>query len=151
MQQPPLLPSSIHFNCSQVIALKKVPQNPRNDKPVRLPLPHPIYDLDAGTEVCLFVKDHKGAPPAPFCAPGGMREGMGGTRNSHRQLSGGLGASRGERGADLQRQRRRSAESRRPRPRLPELAGEGHKAGKLKVKEERLAGVAKVVGVSKLK
>eukprot|EP00887_Chlorella_sp_A99_P005117 scaffold25.g5117.t1 len=71
-----------------VIALKKVPQKPRNDKPQRLPLPHPIYVLGEGVEVCLFVKDHK---------------------------------------------------------------GEGHKAGKLKVKEERVAGVAKVIGLSKLK
>ena len=31
------------------------------------------------------------------------------------------------------------------------VAGEGHKAAKLKVKEERVAGVAKVVGISKLK
>lgn len=34
---------------------------------------------------------------------------------------------------------------------LRPAAGEGHKAGKLKVKEERVAGVAKVIGLSKLK
>ena len=43
----------------QVIALKKVPQKPRNDKPLRIPIPHPIYTVD-NAEVCLFVKDHKG-------------------------------------------------------------------------------------------
>lgn len=44
----------------QVIALKKVPQKPRNDKPLRIPIPHPIHTAE-GAEVCLFVKDHKGA------------------------------------------------------------------------------------------
>uniref|UniRef100_A0A1D2A9P3 Ribosomal L1 domain-containing protein 1 n=1 Tax=Auxenochlorella protothecoides TaxID=3075 RepID=A0A1D2A9P3_AUXPR len=69
------------------IALKKVPQTPRKDKPVRLNIPHPIYSLE-GAEVCLFVKDSK---------------------------------------------------------------GEGHKASKKKVKEEQIAGVTKVVGLSKLR
>lgn len=45
---------------AQVIALKKVPQKPRSDKPIRIPIPHPIYSADGGTDVCLFVKDHKG-------------------------------------------------------------------------------------------
>ena len=45
---------------AQVIALKKIPQKPRNDKPVRIHIPHPIYAVD-NAEVCLFVKDHKGA------------------------------------------------------------------------------------------
>lgn len=31
------------------------------------------------------------------------------------------------------------------------VAGEGHKAAKLKVREERVAGISKVVGVSKLR
>lgn len=31
------------------------------------------------------------------------------------------------------------------------LAGEGHKAAKLRVKQQKVAGVAKVIGVSKLK
>ncbi len=44
---------------AQVIALKKIPSGKRNDKPLRLPLPHPIYNVE-GTEVCLIVKDHKG-------------------------------------------------------------------------------------------
>lgn len=43
----------------QVIALKKIPQRPRNDKPIRIPIPHPIHSTD-NAEVCLFVKDHKG-------------------------------------------------------------------------------------------
>lgn len=30
-------------------------------------------------------------------------------------------------------------------------AGEGHKAAKLKVREERIKGISKVVGISKLK
>ncbi|KAL3138723.1 hypothetical protein ABBQ32_006478 [Trebouxia sp. C0010 RCD-2024] len=68
-------------------ALKKTPQPPKNPSPVRLPLPHPIYD-SRNAEVCLFVKDHK---------------------------------------------------------------GEGHKAAKLRVKQQKVAGVAKVIGVSKLK
>lgn len=70
-----------------VIALKKIPQKPRNDKPIRIPIPHPIYTTE-NVEVCLFVKDHK---------------------------------------------------------------GEGHKAAKGKVREERVAGIAKVVGLSKLR
>ncbi|PSC67503.1 ribosomal L1 [Micractinium conductrix] len=70
-----------------VIALKKIPQRPRNDKPIRIPIPHPIHSTD-NAEVCLFVKDHK---------------------------------------------------------------GEGHKAAKSKVREERVAGISKVVGLSKLK
>lgn len=69
------------------IALKKTPQPPKNPSPIRLPLPHPIYDSQ-NAEVCLFVKDHK---------------------------------------------------------------GEGHKAAKLRVKQQKVAGVAKVIGVSKLK
>jgi ribosome biogenesis protein UTP30 len=39
--------------------LKKIPEQRRKDKPVRLPLPHPIYSA-AETEVCLIVKDHAG-------------------------------------------------------------------------------------------
>ncbi|KAK9915946.1 hypothetical protein WJX75_006320 [Coccomyxa subellipsoidea] len=70
-----------------IIALKKTPQEARKDKPVRIPLPHSLYDFD-GAEVCLIVKDHK---------------------------------------------------------------GEGHKAAKQRVKEQKLAKVAKVVGVSKLR
>ncbi|RMZ55408.1 hypothetical protein APUTEX25_003532, partial [Auxenochlorella protothecoides] len=58
------------------IALKKVPQTPRKDKPVRLNIPHPIYSLEGA---------------------------------------------------------------------------EGHKASKKKVKEEQIAGVTKVVGLSKLR
>ncbi|KFM23516.1 Ribosomal L1 domain-containing protein 1 [Auxenochlorella protothecoides] len=58
------------------IALKKVPQTPRKDKPVRLNIPHPIYCLEGA---------------------------------------------------------------------------EGHKASKKKVKEEQIAGVTKVVGLSKLR
>lgn len=46
--------------------MKKVPQKPRNDKPVRIPIPHPIYTVD-NAEVCLFVKDHKGE--GPLCQP----------------------------------------------------------------------------------
>lgn len=41
------------------IALKRMPTVPGSNKPVRLPLPHPIYTLDT-TEVCLIVKDIKG-------------------------------------------------------------------------------------------
>ena len=48
----------------QVIALKKVPQKPRNDKPLRITIPHPIHTAE-GAEVCLFVKDHKGALQSP--------------------------------------------------------------------------------------
>lgn len=36
-------------------------------------------------------------------------------------------------------------------PSLPSSAGEGHKEAKKKVREEKVAGVAKVVGLSKLK
>jgi len=42
-----------------VIALKKIPKGKRNDKPIRIPLPHPIYNTQE-TEICLIVKDHKG-------------------------------------------------------------------------------------------
>lgn len=71
----------------QVIALKKIPQEKRNDKPIRIPLPNPIYSLE-GVEICLFVKDHK---------------------------------------------------------------GEGHKAAKAKLRDDPIAGVAKIIGISKLK
>lgn len=42
-----------------VVALKKAPVGPRKDKPIRLPIPHPLFSTD-GAEICLFVKDHKG-------------------------------------------------------------------------------------------
>ena len=48
----------------QTIALKKTPQAPRRDKPLRIPLPHPLYDFE-GAEVCLLVKDHKGGAWLP--------------------------------------------------------------------------------------
>lgn len=67
--------------------MKKVPPKSRNDKPIRIPLPNPIYDTE-GTEICLFVKDKK---------------------------------------------------------------GEGHKGAKLKVKEDRIQGISKVIGLGKLK
>ncbi|KAK9809197.1 hypothetical protein WJX72_011165 [[Myrmecia] bisecta] len=70
-----------------LIALKKIPQGPRKDKPIRLPVPHSLYDFD-GAEVCLIVKDHK---------------------------------------------------------------GEGHKAAKERVKQQQIAKVSKVIGLSKLK
>ncbi|GFR47144.1 hypothetical protein Agub_g8834 [Astrephomene gubernaculifera] len=38
------------------IALKKMPLQPRKDKPVPLPLPHPLYSTE-GQDICLFVKD----------------------------------------------------------------------------------------------
>lgn len=41
------------------ITLKSVPTGPRKDKPVRLALPHPIYEVGKA-EVCLFVKDRAG-------------------------------------------------------------------------------------------
>lgn len=53
------LPPPLHRCWLQVIALKKIPQKPRNDKPIRIPIPHPIYTTE-NVEVCLFVKDHKG-------------------------------------------------------------------------------------------
>ena len=39
-----------------LLALKKMPMQPRKDKPVALHVPHPLYSLE-GQEVCLFVKD----------------------------------------------------------------------------------------------
>lgn len=39
-----------------LLALKKMPMQPRKDKPVALHIPHPLYSLE-GQEVCLFVKD----------------------------------------------------------------------------------------------
>ncbi|KAK9843779.1 hypothetical protein WJX81_005938 [Elliptochloris bilobata] len=71
-----------------IVALKKTPQQGRKDKPLRIPLPHSLYDFD-GAEVCLFVKDQK--------------------------------------------------------------SGEGHKAAKKRLKAGQAAGVAKVVGTSKLR
>ncbi len=41
------------------LSLKTMPLQSRKDKPVRLPLPHPIFSPD-GAEICLFVKDHQG-------------------------------------------------------------------------------------------
>lgn len=41
------------------IALKKAPQASRKDKPIRIPIPHPLYTAD-GASICLFVRDHKG-------------------------------------------------------------------------------------------
>lgn len=42
-----------------VVSLKKAPVGPRKDKPIPIPIPHPLYSAE-GAEVCLFVKDHKG-------------------------------------------------------------------------------------------
>ncbi|CAG9462145.1 unnamed protein product [Pedinophyceae sp. YPF-701] len=53
-----LLPDGDDFMSLQ-IALQKMPVTPRKDKPVRLPVPHPLYEV-GGCEVCLIVKDHKG-------------------------------------------------------------------------------------------
>lgn len=64
-----------------------MPDTRGKDKPIPVPLPHPLYSVEE-TEVCLFVKDHK---------------------------------------------------------------GEGHKESKNKVKAEKIPGIAKVVGISKLK
>jgi ribosome biogenesis protein UTP30 len=112
------------------VALKKIPQKPRNDKPLRIPLPHPIYAVE-GAELCLFVKDHAGeqnrAERAAACAAQG-RSGS---------CSGGVPGPSRWTWVD-------------PRRALT-AAGEGHKAAKLKVKEEQVAGVAKVVGISKLR
>lgn len=41
------------------LALKKMPLQSRKDKPVPLPLPHPLWTPE-GAEICLFVKDHQG-------------------------------------------------------------------------------------------
>lgn len=82
--EPLIDPISTH---DQVIALKKMPDTRGKDKPVPIPLPHPLYSVE-DTEVCLFVKDHK---------------------------------------------------------------GEGHKESKNKVKAEKIPGIAKVIGISKLK
>ncbi|GIL44408.1 hypothetical protein Vafri_1884 [Volvox africanus] len=38
------------------LALKKMPLQSRKDKPVSLPLPHPLYTPE-GQDICLFVKD----------------------------------------------------------------------------------------------
>lgn len=43
-----------------VVALKRAPTGPRKDKPLRIALPHALYEANSGAEVCLFVKDHKG-------------------------------------------------------------------------------------------
>ncbi|KAF8070870.1 RSL1D1 [Scenedesmus sp. PABB004] len=66
-----------------VVALKKAPAGPRKDKPIRLPLPHPLWSAE-GAEVCLFVKDHKGeghkaakARLAKFTANGGVAKVVG--------------------------------------------------------------------------
>lgn len=39
--------------------MKKIPEKRGKDKPIPLPLPHPMYSVEE-TELCLFVKDHKG-------------------------------------------------------------------------------------------
>lgn len=41
------------------ISLKKMPQQPRKDKPVPLEIPHPLYDLEK-SDICLLVKDVNG-------------------------------------------------------------------------------------------
>lgn len=51
---------------AQNIVLKKIPQKPRNDKPQRLPIPHALYHMDE-SEICLFVKDKKGAMGVKGC------------------------------------------------------------------------------------
>jgi len=62
------------------VALKKSPHpaGPRKVKPIRLPVPHPLFTTE-GAEVCLFVKDSKGeghkaakARLAKFTAKGGV-------------------------------------------------------------------------------
>jgi ribosome biogenesis protein UTP30 len=79
--------ASLLYPNLQVVALKKIPKKSRNDKPVRIPLPHPLYESE-GVEICLFVKDNK---------------------------------------------------------------GEGHKEAKNRIKEQKISGVSKVIGISKLK
>lgn len=119
------------------MALKKVPQKPRSDKPLRLPIPHPIYSAAAGSEVCLFVKDHKGEA---------SRTGTGwwetDCKGPARSRAGALQAA----AACLHQH----LDAHPPSP-SPYPAGEGHKAGKAKVREERIAGISKVIGISKLK
>jgi ribosome biogenesis protein UTP30 len=51
----------------QVIALKKTPQGRGKDKPIRISIPHPLYNFD-GAEVCLIVKDHKGMAHCSHCS-----------------------------------------------------------------------------------
>lgn len=41
-----------------MLSLKKTSPAQRSDKPVRIPVPHPLYDFE-GAEICLFVKDDK--------------------------------------------------------------------------------------------
>jgi ribosome biogenesis protein UTP30 len=41
-----------------MLSLKKTSPAQRTDKPIRIPLPHPLYDFE-GAEICLFVKDDK--------------------------------------------------------------------------------------------
>jgi ribosome biogenesis protein UTP30 len=41
-----------------LISLKKSHPLQRSDKPLRIPVPHPIHDFEH-SEVCLFVKDDK--------------------------------------------------------------------------------------------
>ena len=79
-----------------VVALKKAPVGPRKDKPIRLPIPHPLFTAD-GAEICLFVKDHKGeghkaakARLAKLQKNGGVHK-VGGGRGWH----GGGGVGRG--------------------------------------------------------
>lgn len=41
-----------------MISLKKSHPDKRSDKPIRIPVPHPLYDFE-GADICLFVKDDK--------------------------------------------------------------------------------------------
>ena len=41
------------------IVLKRIPLGNRKHNPIRLPLPHPIYNTET-TEICMFVKDLQG-------------------------------------------------------------------------------------------
>eukprot|EP00877_Chromochloris_zofingiensis_P012584 jgi/Chrzof1/757/Cz01g27160.t1 len=66
-----------------LVALKKTPQGSKKDKPIRVPIPHPLYSTE-GADICLFVKDHKGegqkaakARLSKFVKTGGVNKVMG--------------------------------------------------------------------------
>lgn len=128
-----------------MISLKKIPQGRGSDKPVRVPLPNPLYSVEE-TETCLFVKDHKGMIFMElynmiWCPLSVLAVSIHVYCALHilymSQLIPYTKAHKLQQCTLIYV--------------LLFATGEGHKESKAKVKAEKIPGIAKVIGISKLK